>query len=174
LGLLINDSTPLIGASGAVLAMLMVYSRYYPRHKILLLFVLPVELRFLIWACVIFDLYPVLQALAGRASMSHVAHAAHLGGLLYGYLYHKFDLRFSHWRWVERLWGLRGLPKLGAPARRRPQVRVYRPPLDEAPAQHFNQRVDEILAKISASGEASLTDDEREVLKEASRRYKRP
>ena len=32
---------------------------------------------------------------------------------------------------------------------------------------------DEILAKISAEGESSLTEKEREILKEASRRYKK-
>jgi hypothetical protein len=114
-----------------------------------------------------------LQAIAGHAPVSHVAHAAHLGGLLYGFLYQKYDLRFSQWRWIDLLDPWRWVTRLKAAGSRRPKVRVYHPPLDETPAHNFNQHVDEILAKISASGEASLTDDEREVLKEASRRYKR-
>ncbi len=37
--------------------------------------------------------------------------------------------------------------------------------------ENLNRRVDEILAKISSSGEASLTREERRILEDASRRY---
>jgi hypothetical protein len=101
-----------------------------------------------------------------------VAHAAHLGGLLYGYLYKHFDLRFS------RLFAGGGGSLFRQLARSRPlgrrtNVRIYAPPDDRAKPVDLEKRVDEILAKISAHGEASLTDSEREILKDASRRYKR-
>ena len=41
------------------------------------------------------------------------------------------------------------------------------------PTPDLKLRVDEILSKISAQGEASLTENEREILKEASRRFKK-
>ena len=47
----------------------------------------------------------------------------------------------------------------------RPSVRVYQPPADE-----LDEKVDAILEKISRDGEASLSDQEREFLMEASRR----
>jgi hypothetical protein len=54
-------------------------------------------------------------------------------------------------------------------------VRVYRPP-EQAPApeapQNFDTKVDAILDKIHAQGEASLTDQERDILRKASERYK--
>ena len=58
--------------------------------------------------------------------------------------------------------------------RRRPEnVRLYEPP-EEAPATaDLKLRVDEIRAKISAQGEASLTEVERTFMKDASRRFKK-
>jgi hypothetical protein len=58
--------------------------------------------------------------------------------------------------------------------RRTPEnVRLYEPPDERAPMPDLKVQVDEILAKISAQGEASLTESEREILKEASRRFKK-
>ena len=37
--------------------------------------------------------------------------------------------------------------------------------------ENLNHRVDEILAKISSTGESSLTREERRILEDASRRY---
>jgi hypothetical protein len=114
----------------------------------------------------------VLVELGGRNSLDQVAHAAHLGGLLYGYLYKRFDLRYTRllagWSWPQ----FRRLVRTAA--RRRPDsVRIYEPPEDRVPTPELSRRVDEILAKISAQGESSLTESERELLKEASRRYKK-
>ena len=60
-----------------------------------------------------------------------------------------------------------------ATTRKPENVRLYSPPEEAAPTHDLKMRVDEILAKISALGESSLTDSEREILKEASRRFKK-
>jgi len=52
-------------------------------------------------------------------------------------------------------------------------VRLYEPPEEAAATADLKLRVDEILAKISAHGEASLTEEERNFMKDASRRYKK-
>ena len=115
-------------------------------------------------AYLIFDLLPVLQSLSGAGNGDGVAHAAHLGGLAFGFAYHRFG-----WR-IERLGASFSL-LLNRRAWIRPRhVKVYRPP-EEAP-QSFDLKVDAILDKIHAQGEASLTDQERDVLRKASERYK--
>lgn len=163
--------SPAIGASGAVMAVTMVYAMYYPRHVIYIMFIIPVELRWIVLFYIIVDLHPVLLALGGTQLRDNVAHAAHLGGLLYGFLYKHYDLRFSQ---ISKDWNFPG--GKGAVRRwfrRRPaDVRIYAPPVEGERDPGLDRRVDEILAKISEHGEDSLTSEERTLLKEASRRYK--
>jgi hypothetical protein len=81
------------------------------------------------------------------------------------------------WEGLRKL--LRPRPRLRVhreadePELRRPAgpLRVVPTPLDEKVS--LESRVDEILAKIYHQGEASLTSEERQVLKDASERYKR-
>jgi membrane associated rhomboid family serine protease len=156
--------TPAIGASGAVMAIMALYAIFFPRDEIFLFFLLRVQIRFVVLAYLIFDLLPVLQALSGDTRSDGVAHAAHLGGLAFGFAYHRFG-----WR-LERLTGAI-TPLFNKRAWIRPRhVKVYRPP-EEAP-QNFDLKVDAILDKIHAQGEASLTDQERDILRKASERYK--
>ena len=159
LDLITGESIPAIGASGAVMAVTMLYAIHYPRQKILLFFFIPIEIRWLIVLYVLFDLHPVLLALAGDRQMTGVAHAAHLGGLIFGFVYWKTNLRLSAW-----------LPK----GRRRRPPRgwsvVDAPPGPPPEPDELDRQVDAILQKIHEQGEASLTDQERETLKEAARR----
>ena len=147
-----------LGASGAIMGIMMLYAIHYPRQKILLFFIIPVEIRWVVAGYVFFDLYPVLMSLLGKRDLSGVGHAAHLGGLAFGFLYWKFALR------LERL-----LPK------RKPQTRPIergRSLLDPPSAEpdELDEKVDAILKKITEEGEASLTDSEREILNEAAKR----
>jgi hypothetical protein len=50
---------------------------------------------------------------------------------------------------------------------------VYKPSVEEPePVDNLEAQVDAILQKIHTSGESSLTDKERDILKAASRKYK--
>lgn len=170
--LVTDGNSPSLGASGAVMAVAILCAMYYPSMKILVMFVFPIEMRWLVAIYVIYDTYPVLMALRGANPFDHVAHSAHLSGLLYGYLYRHFDLRFSRlfegWNWP----GMRRMVR--SATRRQPEnVRLYKPPEEPVPIPDLKERVDEILAKIHAHGEGSLNDEEREILKEASRQFKK-
>jgi membrane associated rhomboid family serine protease len=163
LGLLTGSGAAAIGASGAVMAVLMLFAIHYPRHTIRIFWFFPLEVRWIVVLYVIYDLHPLLLALAGDQFHTGVAHAAHLGGLAFGFVYWKFDLQ------LERYWDK--LPKLrgaGLSQRRESIAPVRR----SAEAQQ-DQQVDDILRKIAESGEASLTDQERRTLQRASERYKR-
>lgn len=161
-----GSNIPAIGASGAVMGVTMLYACFYPRHTIRILFLIPVEIRWIVLFYVIFDLHPVLLALAGDPQYTGVADAAHLGGLAFGFVYWKTSLR------LEPYWD--ALTRLRLPGGRR--LRVYREP----PAQYqrrprrpaADDQVDQILQKISEQGLDSLTDQERRALEDASRRYK--
>ncbi len=171
-GLFVGHASTSYGASGAVMAVAMLCALYYPSMKILLMFVLPIELRWLVVGYVIFDMYPVLLELGGGRVVDGIAHSTHLAGLAYGYLYKRFDWRYSRllagWSWT----GWKRVVRNST--RRRPaNVRLYEPPDEGIRTPDIELRVDEILAKISTHGEASLTEEERNFMKEASRRYKK-
>lgn len=168
---LAGRSTPMLGASGAVMGVMMVCALYYPSMRISL-FVVTLELRWLVVLYVIYDTFPILLELGSGLAFGNVAHAAHLSGLIYGFLYMRYDLRYSRlfggWNWP-----LMKRRVQNSMARKSERVRLYEPPEEPVAPADLGRRVDEILAKISAQGEPSLTDEEREILKEASRRYKK-
>lgn len=153
-------STPnasVIGASGAVLGIMFVFVMHYPRRTIFLFGIIPLPAWALMAAYVIQD----LSGLQGDRR-DYVAHAAHLGGALYGFVFYK-----TGWTLFSLVPGK--LFKHGIPARR-PKLKLHSPEQDDA---SLGERVDEILEKISREGEASLTKEERRVLEDASRRYQK-
>ena len=164
LELFLGSLNPVIGASGAIMAVLMLYAVHYPRQIIRIWGIIPIEVRWIVGLFIIVDLFPVLQSLGGRMTGDNVAHSAHLGGVAFGYLYFKYRLR------LEWLFGGFKLPDFSSRrSASRGNLRLYEPPS----AEDLDAKVDAILEKISQSGEASLTDQEREILKTASHRYKK-
>lgn len=157
------------GASGAVMAVLAISAMFFPTQVIYFI-IIPIQLRWFVGLYLIYDLYPVLLAFSGHGQADGVAHAAHLGGLFYGYIFKTLNLQ-DMGSGLEETW-LHFRRRFKARIRGAGPVKIYRPPEPEAPPANLEQRVDEILAKISAQGEASLTDAERQELKDASRRYK--
>lgn len=164
LDLATGGSTPAIGASGAVMGVTMLFAIHYPRHVILVMYIIPLEVRWLVVLYVIFDLHPVLLALAGYPQATGIAHAAHLGGLAFGFVYWKFNLRLAPFtqrlrlpRW-DRTFGARRGIRMHEPSRR-------------SPDRKLDSQVDDILRKIHEQGEASLTERERATLTAASKRY---
>ena len=161
------------------MAVMLVYTMYHPRDQIMLFFLIPIQIRFLLMFYVIYDLHPILLKLAGTPVPAGIAHAAHLGGLLYGYFFWRTGVSFqSLW---DRTPMARGSSSRQKNSRHRkagtePRVLSMRGPYANAPGspqrdQRLDQQVDEILAKISASGRDSLTDREIAVLEKASREY---
>jgi len=156
----------LVGASGAVMAVLAVFIWYFPRQTLLIWGVLPVPA----WALGL--LYFVSDVQGATSGGGNVAHVAHIAGAIFGLLY------------ALRGWHLGGLADLGAAFRRR-RMRVVRPDDDRAAPRasarpreperldpDLQDQVDRILEKISRSGESSLTTTERDTLTQASRRLK--
>lgn len=71
-----------VGASGAVYGILMAYAMCFPNRRVHLYFVLPIPVRYLIGALIVLEL---LQAI--ESTGTGIAHAAHLGGMAFGYAY---------------------------------------------------------------------------------------
>jgi membrane associated rhomboid family serine protease len=147
--------SPLIGASGAVVGIVILFALNYPRVQVLFFFVLPMPAWVLGILLVAQDMWGAMH----RGGSDHVAYTVHLAGAFFAILY--YQLRWNlgrllpgpgRWRWLKR----------------RGRMRVHTP---EDEDKRLSDEVDRILAKISLEGEASLTGKERRALKNASRRF---
>jgi rhomboid family protein len=153
-----------IGASGGVMALMMLYVLHFPRRVLLVWGILPTPAWVLGIIFVAMDVLGFAGSAGGNAERTgpQVANVAHLGGALFGFVYFRTGMNLG--RFVpRRLADLKG-PLLG------PKLRIHDPNKE---ARDLNRQVDAILEKISREGEASLTKKERRTLEEASRRYQR-
>jgi membrane associated rhomboid family serine protease len=71
-----------IGASGAVFGILLAYGMTFPNNLIFIYGVLPLKAKYLVILYGAFELYSGISATPG----DNVAHFAHLGGLLFGFI----------------------------------------------------------------------------------------
>ena len=87
-----------IGASGAVFGILFAFGWLYPDVPMFILFVpIPIRARVFVIIYALIELFAGLGSVVGL-SASHVAHFAHLGGLLFGWL---LILWWRHTNWRE-------------------------------------------------------------------------
>ena len=163
---------PMIGASGAVFAIVGAYAALFPYRQVtlLLFFVLPVTMTARTLA-IVFGIMSLAMLSAG----DRIAHAAHLAGGIAGYLYAMYlasgSVRFSAPSWGRAQHARGGLQDLFA-RWRRSRFRVSRSPdRDDRPVDW--ERVDQILVKIKMSGFSALTASERAELERASRSAER-
>jgi membrane associated rhomboid family serine protease len=76
---------PAVGASGAVYGLLAGFGLQFPRHKLMLIFPpIPIEARIFI------PILIVIEFFSGLNGGSNIAHFAHLGGALFGFILFKF------------------------------------------------------------------------------------
>jgi membrane associated rhomboid family serine protease len=86
-----SDNISALGASGAVCALLLAYALTFPRHKILLLGIVPVPALAGVLAFVGIDLWGL--AAQTRGGGLPIGHGAHLGGALAGAIWYFGYLR---------------------------------------------------------------------------------
>ncbi len=169
-----DDMTPAIGASGAIFGIMILYALHYPYETIRVYFLFPVQIRWLVLLYVIIDLHPVLMALSQPGGFSDgTAHAAHLGGAAFGYLYFRYGWRLTPLWDSLPIVGQQGLwqPQV-ASNRRPPPLKIVRPVEEPSTLKFPDKELDRVLDKINAQGRASLSDEEVEILENASRRLR--
>ena len=166
-----------IGASGAAVSVMIVYALHWPNERWYIWGIIPVPVIVLATIGAALDLWPMLQQLQQRGVGDGVAHSAHVGGMIFGFLYVK-----NRWRILGAGGGrsqFRSRSSMGnwkRLFRQRPKLKVHRPLSEERTAEtvpaDVEARLDQLLEKITSQGEASLNDEERHFLADASRRYR--
>lgn len=169
----IGSDAACLGASGAITALVILFAFSYPRAQIWLWAIIPMPA----WlAGVLFVLYDAFMTKHGA---DNVAHDVHLSGAAFAAIYFFSKLRLSKMFVGKRR---------GGSGNRGSSVRTTYTFADSQPTLHrstsvdskaerdfkeLEKTVDQILLKISEHGEASLTEQERETLRYASREYQK-
>jgi membrane associated rhomboid family serine protease len=181
-GALTAHPPPLIGPSGALTAILVLFALHYPTRTITV-WVLPIPVWLLVVGYALVDIMGLAHGGANPAAV-----AVHLVGAAFAFVYHTYTLRVLNWlpggrgssRSVRRV----PTPKISVP-RERPEPEPAAAastagavgskagaggrPVDE----HLEAKLDEVLQKVARSGKESLTEDERDILMRASEVYKK-
>lgn len=75
---------PTVGASGAVFGILLAFGMFFPNSYIYLFFAIPIKAKYFVMG------YGAMELYFGITSDGNIAHFAHLGGMLFGYLLIKY------------------------------------------------------------------------------------
>lgn len=86
---LFNFNVRLVGASGAIYALLFAYAVIFPNRKIYIFGIIPIRPPTLITVFAIYNLYSLLF------KRTNVAHITHLSGFLFAYLYFKIIFKID-------------------------------------------------------------------------------
>jgi membrane associated rhomboid family serine protease len=156
-----------VGASGALYGVMLAFALKWPNAPVLIWFVLPVKVKYLVGFMVFMDFWATLNA--GRGAGGGVATWAHLGGAATALIYLKYGNRIE-----RRLRRMRpGRARLGVEqgGRRRGRRRTEGDPSRPVDGDTLDE-VDRILDKIKDGGIESLKPEEKSFLDEMSRRYR--
>jgi membrane associated rhomboid family serine protease len=148
---------PVIGASGAIMGVLVAFAMYWPREQIYIYGILPLEAWMLVTIYIILDVGGI-----GGFGGPGIAHFAHLGGAAVGFLYLKArDFRSPRRSWQKKV-GTTAPPKLFGDAER---LRKWRESIRLDDLHPLNRaEVVRLLQKAQQHGVKSLTVDERATL----------
>ncbi len=92
-----HNYVPMVGASGAIFGLLLAFGMKFPNVELMLIFLpIPIKAKYFIPVLMIIE----LTLGVANFSWDNIAHFAHLGGALFGFLlilyWRKFDSGFQH------------------------------------------------------------------------------
>lgn len=150
-----QSTIPVIGASGVVFAVLLAFGMVFPNRTVYIYFLFPLKARYLVLLLGGLELLMLFSS----GMETGIAHLAHLGGMLFGFIYLKV---FS-------------LKKQLKPVHKNDRnIHQVAPPKNRAyyyDDQTLKREMDRILLKLKIKGKHSLDAEELEILREASRRF---
>jgi membrane associated rhomboid family serine protease len=147
LSMIFAPFAPIVGASGAVFGIMIAFAKFWPTAQIYIMGILPIEARIAVMLMAAAALWSGIQGSRGG-----VADFAHLGGFVGGWLYLK---------WLDRRAGIKKFRSKTVAPVARDTLANYKQ-IDPGSIHVVNRdEVNRILDKISGSGLASLTAQEK-------------
>jgi hypothetical protein len=178
--LLTGLAAPTIGASGAIYGILIAFGVIFPNRYIFLYFIIPVKAKYLIAFMIIIEFFAI-------SPESNIAHLAHLGGALAGLIFILLDKNTdapiksifrgsSSYKMRKPFNPLGGISDAFKHKEENVQEAKYYEIRDEdkddQKGEISQEQIDKILDKISQSGYQNLTDKEKKILFEASKKMR--
>lgn len=165
---------PTVGASGAVYGVLLAFGMMFPERPIYIYFLLPIKAKYFVIMYMALEIFSV-------GSMDGIAHFAHLGGALVGFVYLIADgYRFGSSSAHPHSSGEGFFTSISNIGRRKQEQQDYGEVTDAKvydlfekqndAKKHHQQQIDDILDKISRDGYQSLSEEEKKILFEASKK----
>jgi membrane associated rhomboid family serine protease len=183
---LLTEVGPTIGASGAVYGILLAFGLTFPKRPIFMfpLFI-PIPARIFVLG------YAVIELYSGITGSDGVAHFAHLGGAATGFLLLRYGDKLGIYRFLDRIFSHKDKYTYEPPQPIK-KANVYNvgnswqeskpsyyEPEETTPSRSgmsvngeeiTQAKIDEILDKISAAGYQNLTEREKRILFELSKK----
>jgi hypothetical protein len=167
-------NAPIIGASGALMGIFVAYYKFFPNRMLLMFFFFPMRIKYAMWFMVAVDVFMA-------HSSDGVAHFAHLGGVVGGFLYmHFYERGFGNLgRAFEKVRAPKFKVHQGGRSDSGSRAESSEGPHGAAPLEgevfyvDENKRMDEILKKVNRDGINSLNESERQFLLQASEKLRR-
>lgn len=153
-----------IGASGAIYGILLAYGMTWPDRKVLLYFIIPVKIKYLVLAFGLIEFFGMLSTATGAGG--NISHIGHIGGLITGIIYMLVRIKkpagFESNETVK---------KEGFIARALKKARLKKKKNEIEKRIQSKKIIDELLEKIARQGMSSLTPEEKKRLEWARRHY---
>jgi membrane associated rhomboid family serine protease len=186
----IAPNVPTIGASGSIYGVLIAFGMLFPNRLIYIYFMLPIKAKYLVVIYILIEVFAVASQ-----SESGIAHFAHLGGGVVGFLYVYFILNkgrpmqfkdenktsnvFDNFK---DMFDKKKKEEEPATPYKRP-ANIYDANFEDMTNSKYeddlrrderkiHEKIDAILDKLSASGYGSLTDEEKRILFQESKKLR--
>jgi len=149
--ILVSPATMTIGASGAVYGIMVAYAIKYPNRPIYIYFLFPIKVKYFIGFLALVSFFSTLGP-----NTDGIAHAAHLGGMVVGFLYLKYWDNFYRMKnWFK--------------SQNKSEQKFNYHKANDDKVEYYRKIIDELLDKINRVGYLKLTDEEKELLEEGSK-----
>lgn len=162
LNMLVPGAHVSVGASGAVYALLLAFGMMWPNNYIYLYFLVPIRTKLFIIGMIVIELFEGIFR-----STDGIAHFAHLGGMLIGFLI------ILYWKRHGGMTGDFSIKNWFNSLKNRKKYTRYEEVYDKVPRsdEEYNYQkaqkerdIDAILDKVAKSGYESLSKEEKDFL----------
>lgn len=162
LNMLVPGAHVSVGASGAVYALLLAFGMMWPNNYIYLYFLVPIRTKWFIIGMIVIELFEGIFR-----STDGIAHFAHLGGMLIGFLI------ILYWKRHGGMTGDFSIKNWFNSLKNRKKYTRYEEVYDKVPRsdEEYNYQkaqkerdIDAILDKVAKSGYESLSKEEKDLL----------
>ena len=162
LNMLVPGAHVSVGASGAVYALLLAFGMMWPNNYIYLYFLVPIRIKWFIIGMIVIELFEGIFR-----STDGIAHFAHLGGMLIGFLI------ILYWKRHGGMTGDFSIKNWFNSLKNRKKYTRYEEVYDKVPRsdEEYNYQkaqkerdIDAILDKVAKSGYESLSKEEKDFL----------